>query len=53
MRVDYDPKQSVPAGNSRDLLRHVHAVLFRALPSPARGHIKRWGEGFRCDYVTT
>ena len=25
---------------------------FMHFPSPSRGYIKRWGNGFKCDYIT-
>jgi glyoxylase-like metal-dependent hydrolase (beta-lactamase superfamily II) len=54
MRVDYDPKQS--ADTRRKFLESYcdtsTLCCFAHFPSPSRGHIKRWGEGFRCEYVT-
>jgi hypothetical protein len=26
--------------------------FFAHFPSPSRGYVKRWGEGFRCEYLT-
>ena len=52
--IDYDPKQS--ADTRRKFLETYcdtsTLCCFAHFPSPSRGHIKRWGEGFRCEYVT-
>ena len=54
MYVDYDAKQG--AATRRKFLESYcdtsTLCCFAHFPSPSRGHIKRWGEGFRCDYVT-
>jgi glyoxylase-like metal-dependent hydrolase (beta-lactamase superfamily II) len=54
MRVDYDPQQG--ADTRRKFLETYcdtsTLCCFAHFPSPSRGHIKRWGNGFRCDYVT-
>jgi len=53
MRVDYDPKQS--SATRRKFLETYcdtnTLCCFAHFPSPSRGHIKRWGEGFRCETV--
>ena len=54
MRVDYDPEQG--ADTRRKFLETYcdtnTLCCFAHFPSPSRGHVKRWGNGFRCDYVT-
>src|SRR6185437_3176839 len=54
MRVDYDPAQG--AATRRKFLESYcdtnTLCCFAHFPSPSRGYVKRWGEGFRCDYVT-
>ena len=53
MRVDYDPKQG--AATRRKFLETYcdtsTLCCFAHFPTPSRGHIKRWGDGFKCDYV--
>ena len=53
MRVDYDPAQAV--ATRRKFLEHYcdTATLCCTMhfPSPSVGHIKRWGDGFRCESV--
>jgi hypothetical protein len=51
MRVDYDSEQA-KAARRRFLERYCDtATLCRTLHFPSRsvGHIKRWGDGFRCE----
>jgi glyoxylase-like metal-dependent hydrolase (beta-lactamase superfamily II) len=54
MRVDYDAKQA--ATTRRNFLASycdTSTLCCTAhFPSPSVGHIKRWGEGFRCEPVT-
>ena len=54
MRVDYNPAQG--AATRRKFLETYcdtdTLCCFAHFPSPSRGHIKRWGDGFKCDYVT-
>jgi glyoxylase-like metal-dependent hydrolase (beta-lactamase superfamily II) len=54
MRADYDRKQS--AETRRKFLETYcdtsTLCCFAHFPSPSRGYVKRWGEGFRCEYVT-
>ncbi len=54
MRVDYDPKQG--AATRRKFLESYcdtnTLCCFAHFPSPSRGYVKRWGDGFKCDYVT-
>ena len=53
MRVDYDGKQG--AATRRAFLEKycdTDTLCCTAhFPSPSAGHIKRWGNGFRCDIV--
>jgi len=35
-----------------DVLRHQHLCCFAHFPSPSKGYVKRWGNGFKCDYVS-
>jgi glyoxylase-like metal-dependent hydrolase (beta-lactamase superfamily II) len=53
MRVDYDTEQG--ADTRRKFLETYcdtdTLCCFAHFPSPSRGHIKRWGSGFRCEYV--
>jgi hypothetical protein len=53
MYVDYDPQQGI-ATRRKFLETYCDTstlCCFMHFPSPSRGHIKRWGEGFRCEYV--
>jgi len=51
MRVDYDPKQA--AATRRSFLeRYCETETLCCtmhFPSPSVGHVKRWGDGFRCE----
>jgi len=54
MRVDYDPQQGV---ETRRKFLETYCdtgtlCCFAHFPSPSRGHVKRWGDGFRCEYVS-
>ncbi len=53
MRFDYDPGQS--AETRRKFLETycdtTTLCCFAHFPSPSRGYVKRWGEGFRCEHV--
>jgi glyoxylase-like metal-dependent hydrolase (beta-lactamase superfamily II) len=53
MRVDYDPAQG--AATRRKFLETYcdtsTLCCFAHFPSPSRGYVKRWGDGFKCDYV--
>ena len=53
MRVDTDRDQAVATRRRflRALLRYRHAVLHDAFPVASVGHVKRWGDGFRLEYV--
>jgi glyoxylase-like metal-dependent hydrolase (beta-lactamase superfamily II) len=54
MRVDYDPAQGI-ATRRKFLETYCDTstlCCFAHFPSPSRGHVKRWGDGFKCDYVT-
>jgi glyoxylase-like metal-dependent hydrolase (beta-lactamase superfamily II) len=54
MRVDYDPAQGT-ATRRKFLETYCDTntlCCFAHFPSPSRGYVKRWGEGFRCEYVT-
>jgi glyoxylase-like metal-dependent hydrolase (beta-lactamase superfamily II) len=55
MRVDYDPKQG--ADTRRKFLETYcdtsTLCCFAHFPSPSRGYMKRWGDGFKCEYVTS
>ncbi|HTC10273.1 MAG TPA: MBL fold metallo-hydrolase [Acetobacteraceae bacterium] len=53
MRVDYDPKQGI-ATRQKFLETYCDTntlCCFAHFPSPSRGHIRRWGEGFRCETI--
>jgi len=54
MRVDYDPDQG--AATRRKFLETYcdtnTQCCFAHFPSPSRGYVKRWGNGFRCEYIT-
>jgi len=53
MRVDYDPAQGI-ATRRKFLETYCDTstqCCFAHFPSPSRGHIKRWGDGFKCDYI--
>ena len=57
MRVDYD-QDSRPrrAANSWNATATPSTLCcFAHFPSPSRGHMKRWGDGFRCEFdvITT
>jgi hypothetical protein len=50
MRVDYDQKQAA-ATRRAFLERYCDTSTLCCtmhFPSPSVGHIKRWGDGFRC-----
>src|SRR6185437_11734390 len=53
MYVDYDVKQG--AATRRKFLETYcdtsTLCCFAHFPSPSRGYVKRWGDGFCCDYV--
>ena len=54
MRIDYDGKQS--SATRWKLLESLcdtnTQCCFAHFPSPSRGYVKRWGDGFRCEYIT-
>jgi len=53
-RADTEPRHAAQT-RRRFLERYCDTeTLFCAMhfPSPSVGHIKRWGDGFRCDYLT-
>jgi glyoxylase-like metal-dependent hydrolase (beta-lactamase superfamily II) len=53
MRVDYDPAQGI-ATRRKFLETYCDTntlCCFAHFPSPSKGYVKRWGEGFRCEYV--
>jgi glyoxylase-like metal-dependent hydrolase (beta-lactamase superfamily II) len=53
MRVDYDPAQGI-ASRKRFLETYCDTstlCCFAHFPSPSKGYVKRWGNGFKCDYV--
>ena len=54
MRIDYDPLQS--SGTRWKFLESVcdtnTQCCFAHFPSPSRGYVKRWGDGFKCEYIT-
>ena len=54
MRVDYDSQQG--ADTRRKFLETYcdtnTLCCFAHFPTPSRGYLKRWGNGFRCEYVT-
>ena len=53
MRVDYDGKQG--AATRRAFLEKYcdtdTQCCFAHFPSPSRGYVKRWGNGFKCEYI--
>jgi glyoxylase-like metal-dependent hydrolase (beta-lactamase superfamily II) len=53
MRVDYDGKQG--AATRRKFLEQYcdtdTQCCFAHFPSPSRGYVKRWGNGFKCEYI--
>jgi glyoxylase-like metal-dependent hydrolase (beta-lactamase superfamily II) len=53
MRIDHDPEQAV--ATRRTFLENYcdtsTLCCFAHFPSPSKGYIRRWGDGFRCDYV--
>jgi glyoxylase-like metal-dependent hydrolase (beta-lactamase superfamily II) len=54
MRIDYDPLQS-SATRWKFLESYCDTntqCCFAHFPSPSRGYIKRWGDGFKCEYIT-
>jgi glyoxylase-like metal-dependent hydrolase (beta-lactamase superfamily II) len=54
MRLDYDPVQG--SATRRKFLETYcdtdTQCCFAHFPSPSRGYIRRWGDGFRCEYIT-
>ena len=54
MRVDYNPAQGA-ATRKKFLETYCDTntlCCFAHFPSPSKGYVKRWGNGFRCDYVS-
>ena len=54
MRIDYDPLQS-SATRWKFLESYCDTntqCCFAHFPSPSRGYVKRWGDGFKCEYIT-
>jgi glyoxylase-like metal-dependent hydrolase (beta-lactamase superfamily II) len=54
MRVDYNPAQGI-ASRKRFLETYCDTntlCCFAHFPSPSKGYVKRWGNGFKCDYVS-
>lgn len=53
MRIDHDPAQA--ATTRRAFLERFcdtpTLCCFAHFPSPSAGHVRRWGDGFRCDFV--
>jgi glyoxylase-like metal-dependent hydrolase (beta-lactamase superfamily II) len=53
MFIDYDPQRSTET-RRQFLESHCDTdtlCCFAHFPSPSWGHVKRWGNGFRCDHV--
>jgi glyoxylase-like metal-dependent hydrolase (beta-lactamase superfamily II) len=53
MRVDYNPAQGIES-RKRFLETYCDTntlCCFAHFPSPSKGYVKRWGNGFKCDYV--
>jgi glyoxylase-like metal-dependent hydrolase (beta-lactamase superfamily II) len=54
MRVDYNPAQG--AASRRKFLETYcdtsTLCCFAHFPSPSKGYVKRWANGFKCDYVS-
>jgi glyoxylase-like metal-dependent hydrolase (beta-lactamase superfamily II) len=54
MRVDYNPAQGIES-RKRFLETYCDTntlCCFAHFPSPSKGYVKRWGNGFACDYVS-
>ncbi len=53
MRVDYNPAQG--AASRRKFLETYcdtnTVCCFAQFPSPSKGYVKRWGDGFKCEYI--
>src|SRR4051794_9971606 len=53
MYVDYNAEQGI-ASRKRFLETYCDTntlCCFAHFPSPSKGYVKRWGNGFKCDYV--
>ncbi len=53
MRVDYDPAQGI-ATRTKFLETYCDTstvCCFAHFPSPSKGYVRRWGNGFRCEYT--
>jgi len=53
MRVDYDPAQGI-ASRRKFLETYCDTntlCCFAHFPSPSKGYVKQWGNGFKCEYV--
>jgi glyoxylase-like metal-dependent hydrolase (beta-lactamase superfamily II) len=53
-RMDYNPAQGV-ASRTKFLETYCDTstlCCFAHFPSPSKGYVKRWGNGFKCDYVS-
>lgn len=54
MRLDHDAQQGI-ATRRAFLERYCETdtlCCFAHFPAPSRGRIRRWGDGYRCDYVS-
>ncbi|TCG07881.1 MBL fold metallo-hydrolase [Paraburkholderia steynii] len=53
MRLDHDPAQGIATRRSflEKYCDTPTLCCFAHFPSPSVGHVKRWGDGYRCDYV--
>jgi glyoxylase-like metal-dependent hydrolase (beta-lactamase superfamily II) len=54
MRIDYDPLQSSATRWKflESMCDTSTQCCFAHFPSPSRGYVKRWGDGFKCEYIT-
>ncbi|MGE0415328.1 MAG: MBL fold metallo-hydrolase [Acetobacteraceae bacterium] len=53
MRVDYDPAQGI-ATRRKFLETYCDTntvCCFAHFPSPSKGYVRRWGDGFKCEYI--
>jgi glyoxylase-like metal-dependent hydrolase (beta-lactamase superfamily II) len=53
MRLDYDQRQSSATRWKllEELCDTTTQCCFAHFPSPSRGYIRRWGDGFKCEYI--
>jgi glyoxylase-like metal-dependent hydrolase (beta-lactamase superfamily II) len=54
MRLDHDPVQGVATRKTflETFCDTDTVCCFAHFPQPSKGYVKRWGDGFRCEYIS-